>query len=193
VALLIPAQAVRIATRCTVAAVCSLPWTPPASAQEPNPLEYRVKAAYLLTFARDAEWPPTAFANPTSPVTVCLFGRDPFGRQLDETLDGRRVSGRLFRVVRSARPGGEVCHVAFLGQRSEAIREAWLKALQGEPTLTVGESTDFARAGGMIGFVLADETVRFEINVDAVETAGLQISSRVLTLATRLYQRGAER
>jgi hypothetical protein len=193
VALLIPARALRLAIRCTLAVVCSLPWTAPASAQEPNPLEYQVKAAYLLNFARYAEWPPTAFASPTSPITICLFGRDPFGRQLDETLDGRRVSGRLFRVVRSARPAGEVCHVAFLGRASVAIREAWLQALQGEPTLTVGESADFARAGGMIGFVLADETVRFEINVDAVETAGLQISSRVLALATRLYQRGAER
>ena len=179
-ALLIAAHAVRIATA-------------RATAQEPIPLEYQVKAAYLLNFARYAEWPPTAFASPTSPITICLFGRDPFGRQLDETLDGRRVSGRFFRVVRSTRPGGEVCHVAFLGQVSVAIREAWLKALQGEPTLTVGESADFARAGGMIGFVLADETVRFEINVDAVETAGLQISSRVLTLATRLYRRGGER
>jgi hypothetical protein len=176
-----------------VAVVCALPWTAPASAQEPVPLEYRVKAAYLLNFARYAEWPPAAFASPMSPITICLFGRDPFGRQLDETLVRRRVSGRLFRVVRSARPGGEVCHVAFLGQPSAAVREAWLKALQGEPTLTVGETAEFARAGGMIGFVLADETVRFEINVDAVETAGLQISSRVLTLATRLYRRGGER
>jgi hypothetical protein len=39
----------------------------------------------------------------------------------------------------------------------------------------------------MIGFVIADETVRFEINMAAVRAAGLRMSSRVLTLATRLY------
>ncbi len=38
----------------------------------------------------------------------------------------------------------------------------------------------------MIGFVIVDETVRFEINAAAARAARLQLSSRLLALATRL-------
>ena len=171
-----------------MAVACSAAFAETTSAQEaPDPLEYRVKAAYILNFARYVEWPASAFTGADAPIHVCVIGGDPFGNLLDQALDGRRVHGRPFRVLRLPRPTGELCHVAFLGRATGAMSEAWRLALAGEPILTVGETPDFARDGGMIGFVLADETVRFEINVGALEAAGLEISSRVLTLATRLY------
>jgi hypothetical protein len=37
--------------------------------------------------------------------------------------------------------------------------------------------------GGMIGFCLEDNKVRFEINLTAAERAKLRISARLLTLA----------
>ena len=164
------------------------PYAEPGYAQAaPGPLEYRVKAAYLLNFARYVQWPPSAFADPESPINVCVLGRDPFGRVLEETFEGRRVNTRPFRVLRPGRPAAELCHVAFVGEATAAVREAWLGVLREEATLTVGDGSDFARRGGMIGFVPIEETVRFEINVDAVEAGGLQISSRVLALATRIY------
>jgi hypothetical protein len=49
--------------------------------------------------------------------------------------------------------------------------------------LTVGESPDFLRQGGIINFVLEDGKVRFEINQDAATQADLRISSRLLRLA----------
>jgi hypothetical protein len=76
--------------------------------------------------------------------------------------------------------------VAFLGAATPAVLESWLAALATEPTLTVGDTESFVDAGGMIGFVILDETVRFEINLPAVRIGRLQLSSRLLSLATRL-------
>ena len=61
----------------------------------------------------------------------------------------------------------------------------WLAALRGTSTLTVGEGTDFLRRGGMIAFVIVDQTVRFLIDDRAARGSGLRISSRVLALAAR--------
>jgi hypothetical protein len=47
----------------------------------------------------------------------------------------------------------------------------------------VGESINFAQGGGMIGFLLEDNKVRFEINLEAAERAKLKISARLLALA----------
>lgn len=49
--------------------------------------------------------------------------------------------------------------------------------------LTVGDSEHFAEEGGMIGFFLEDNKVRFEINLGAAEQAKLKISARLLALA----------
>jgi hypothetical protein len=156
-----------------------------ASAQDPA-LEYRVKAAYLLNFTRYTEWPPATFPGPGAALNVCIVGRDPFGPVLDHTLMAHRTSGRPLRILRPARPTEDLCHVAFLGAATPAVLESWLAALATEPTLTVGDGDSFVDAGGMIGFVMVDETVRFEINAAAARAARLQLSSRLLALATRL-------
>jgi hypothetical protein len=51
----------------------------------------------------------------------------------------------------------------------------------------VGDSDQFVRSGGVIGFVISNETVRFVINLNAMERSGLRISSRMLSLAVRFY------
>jgi hypothetical protein len=59
-----------------------------------------------------------------------------------------------------------------------------LVSLNQPSILTVGESSDFAKQGGMIGFCMDDNNkVRFDINVDAASRARLKISSRLLLLA----------
>ena len=43
---------------------------------------------------------------------------------------------------------------------------------------------DFAVAGGMIQFYLRNEKIRFEINQQAAEDAGLKIDARLLKLSS---------
>lgn len=59
---------------------CCLLWGAPPSAlsQSDDDAEYRVKLAFLYNFAQFIQWPPEAFHNPTSPLTFCVSGPDPF-------------------------------------------------------------------------------------------------------------------
>lgn len=152
----------------------------------PADLEQQVKAAYLLNFTRYVQWPPGAFATPDEPVTICVFGAEGFGDVVRQSVEGRRSRGRLVRVLEPDTPtqAGE-CHVAFLSGARPVIAE-WVAAVGRRPTLTVGEGPAFLDRGGIISFLLVNETIRFEIDQAAAERAGLRISSRVLSLATRL-------
>jgi hypothetical protein len=49
--------------------------------------------------------------------------------------------------------------------------------------LTVGETDRFIAAGGMVNFTREASKIRFQINNDAAKTAGLKISSKLLSLA----------
>jgi hypothetical protein len=47
----------------------------------------------------------------------------------------------------------------------------------------VGDRSSFAKEGGMIGFSLENNKIRFQINAKTAKIANLQISSKLLRLA----------
>jgi hypothetical protein len=154
----------------------------PAHAQQTG--EYQVKAAFLFHFAQLVEWPAESLADDKDPLTLCTFGKDPFGGNLETTLQGKSVGTRALRI-RHVKQLQEVpgCQLLFIGgdERKELL--PLLEALKNAPILTVGESDDFAKQGGMIGFCMDNNKVRFDINVDAAARAKVKISSRLLLLA----------
>jgi len=152
-------------------------------------LDYEVKAAFLLNFTKFVEWPATAFASPDSAMAICVVGKDPFGNALDETIRGEAVNGRKVTVQRlSDAPSPHACQVVYFGM-SDKDAARILNAV-GPGVLTVGEGDAFVRGGGMIGFVLDSRRVRFDINQTAAESAGLKLSSRLLSVA-RSVERSA--
>jgi hypothetical protein len=56
--------------------------------------------------------------------------------------------------------------------------------------LTVSEIAGFARSGGMIAFLVEENKVRLEINLDAASEARLKVSSKLIGVA-RLVSRQA--
>jgi hypothetical protein len=158
-----------------------------ALAQRPDAApEYEIKAAYLLNFTRYVEWPPRAFTAAGATFTICVLGDDPFGRTLDEAVRGREAQGRPIQVARlGSHASLDGCHIAFLSDGAGALLER--ESADGAPVLLVGDGKDFAASGGVIGFVVEEQTVRFQINVDAARARGIRISSRVMTLAVQVY------
>lgn len=153
----------------------------PAAAQE---LEYPLKAAFLYNFVKFVEWPADAFAGERSPLTVCVYGTDPFGDTLDNVVRGESVGERGLIVQRpDALDDLRDCHVLFISRSERSRLSEVLARVQGEPVLTVGDTDGFLKAGGVINFVLEENKVRFLINPEAAGRSGLKISSKLLRLA----------
>lgn len=154
------------------------------AAATPAPDEYSVKAAFLYHFAHLVDWP--APLAPGEPFVIAVAGPDPFGRTLEEVLDGKAVRGQPVQVQRVASPAQlerTRAHIVFVGGGADDVRPA-LAALGTQPVLTVGESPRFAESGGMIGFRLTREgRIAFDINLQRAEQAGLRMRSQLLKLA----------
>ena len=149
-------------------------------------LEYNVKAALLLNFARFIEWPDRAFTSPGAPIEICVFAPSPFGSALDRALAGETVASRTVSAheVRSSTDSAR-CHMLFVPHGSES-RAAALIHHGGPHTVTVGESQRFAELGGAVTLVVEGGRVRFHVNLKPVEDRGIRISARMLTLASRV-------
>lgn len=146
--------------------------------------EYEVKAAFLYNFARFVTWPDTAFAKDNSPFIIGLFGTDPFGQTLSQTITGKTTQSRPFQIRHITKiEDATQCHILFISDPPQKQLQALLHQMLSLPILTIGEQDGFCQIGGMINFVIEERHVRFEINPEAAERANLVISSRLLRLA----------
>jgi uncharacterized protein DUF4154 len=150
-------------------------------------LEYDVKAALLLNFARFIEWPDAAFPDARAPINVCVFGGgNPFGDTLERTLSGETAGNRTLaaRHVKSLADSAG-CHLLFVPTGAESRAGAILHQ-QGSYAVSVGESPRFGDMGGAVTLVLEEGRVRFKVNLQPVERRGIRISARMLQAASRV-------
>jgi hypothetical protein len=161
----------------------------PIGAQPPKPLDFEVKATYLLNFGRFATWPSGAPANGRDGFAVCVIGRDPFGSALDKTVAGESIDGKavVVRRITDAQAAGD-CRILFVSASEEARLPIILPAAAKAAVLTVSDIPRFTDRGGMIEFVPQDRKVRFRVNAASVEQAGLTLSSELLRVATAVIR-----
>jgi uncharacterized protein DUF4154 len=173
-----------------LAALLSLAAASPTRAQAGSSVEYQVKAAFLFNFAKFIEWPPNAFPSDKSPITICVFKHDPFGTALDEVIRGKTINNRAILARRiNELPDLKPCQLVFVNSAEDKLLSEILNSLKGTSALVVGEGDGFAERGGGIQFFLEDNKLRFAINVDAVQRARLNVSSKLLALARIVHSR----
>jgi hypothetical protein len=154
----------------------------PRAMQRSRPGEYDVKAAFLYNFGKFVRWP--ANGNRTD-FRICVLGLDPFGATLDSIIAGEKVDGRAVAARRlTASTDLPGCHIVFIGQSEEKRLKDILEVVGKSGALTVSEIPQFTQRGGMIGFILADGRVRFEVNLAPANEAGLMFSSELLRVAS---------
>lgn len=152
-------------------------------AQGPN-VEYRIKSAYIFNFAKFVSWPSASFASPDAPIVIGIIGKDPFGIEIDQTIADKTIERHPLRVKRLSESDSiQGCQILFIGDLERKGLPQVIAKAKGLPILTVGEMEDFTDIGGMIRFFQQDNNIRFEINLEPVEGAGLKISSKLLQVA----------
>ena len=153
----------------------------PVGAQS-APTASDVKAAYLLKFGAFVDWPAQANAE-TSPMILCIVGRDPVANLIARQAAGVKVGARPLRLRRLQQVTAEAgCHIAYIGGSAEQTVADGVRALAGAPVLTVTDS-EHGDARGMIHFALQQSRVKFHIDSGAATRGGLTLSSKLLALA----------
>lgn len=170
---------------------CSLKATADSVSQPPVGEEYKVKAGFIFNFAKFVEWSEEAFQDKTSPILLCVFPPDIFNSILfTQHIGGREILIKPYQDDEDVK----CCHILFLSG-SDRTQEKLNAVKDKKNILTVGESEDFNRMGGIINFVTEKERVNlftekkrltFEINLNAANSAGLKLSSQLLRSARKV-------
>ena len=154
----------------------------PARAQPVPADENALKAAFVYNFAKFTDWPEEVWNRATHLRVCASAGNDAFAKAVAGLDTKPAVRGKPVEVRMLTRPEDAAgCQILVLTGREGLA--PWLRGVRNAPVLTVGEAEGFAAAGGVIGLFTEGDKLRFEINQDAAQRAGLKLSSQVLKLA----------
>ena len=127
-----------------------------------------------------------SFRRRDGALVICLVGREGPGVALSG-LEGRQVQGRPIKVrLGVAADDVRGCHVVFVSETDERRALPVLRALSGQPILSVSDLDRFIDIGGAIGIVIIDNRLQFEVNRTALEQANIKASASLLKLARNI-------
>ena len=151
---------------------------------------YKIKAAYLYNFIKFVDWPEGTFSAKTAPVTIGILGTSPFGPEIGQ-LETKTVQDHPIRL-RYGQTAEELsgCQLIYIAPSAWPQLEQTMARLPQKGVLTVSGAPSFNQQGGVVRFVERDNRVRFAINLQAAQAAGLRISSRLLQLAIEVTTAG---
>jgi hypothetical protein len=141
--------------------------------------ERAVRAAYVFSLTKYVAWP-----NGRDRLVVAVMGDGAMGPILKQVLDGKTSDGKTIRIaVHPSDAELHDCDILYVAYSSPAEVRSTLRRIGPRSVLTVGETDRFAREGGMVALVRSGDQMQIEVNLAALRTAQLQMSSRLLRLA----------
>jgi hypothetical protein len=149
-----------------------------------EPLEDEVKAVFLFNFAKYVDWPSTPRGS-SAMLRICVPANPSFLAIVREAVRDEVINGRPLQATGlEGLDGARQCDILYVGTASTADAAAWIGAVRGRNTLTVGDGK--LAEGVVIAFVRDNDRLRFDVNRAAAATQNLKISSRLLGLARRV-------
>jgi hypothetical protein len=144
-----------------------------------------LKAVFIYNFAKFTRWPTNTWGEIQNPLVICSIGNDRLTNKL-EKLNGKTISGHLVTTnhqnIETFTPVG--CHLLYIASSMSNDTHSILQSLQNRPILTVSGLPGFSQSGGMIELKQDKDKIRFIINLRTARDAGLELSARLLNLAT---------
>lgn len=103
---------------------------------------------------------------------------------LTEAAAGKVVNRRTISIRKmKAADDFHGCNLLFVGASEDRRLGRILEGVKGLDVLTVGEFPGFLQAGGVINFVVQDNKVKLELNIDAAARANLKISVKLIAVS----------
>jgi hypothetical protein len=154
--------------------------------------ESEVKAMFVYNFLKFVEWPVDASAGAKGPFVVLIIGEGATADATERFLESKTIGERPL-VVRRIEWDESLtgARAAFVVERDAKRLRRILSAAATAGVLTIGEGESFATRGGVIGLLVEDRKVRFDVDTTAAQNARLRVSSKLLALTRNV--RSSER
>lgn len=148
--------------------------------------ERTVRAAFVFNLTKYVEWP-----DADHDFTIGVVGDGSMGETLKKLLEGRKTGDRPIRVVISPSEDElESCSMLYFVQSASRRIQPAIGRVRNKSVLTVGETEVFVSDGGIVALVRNGGEVQIQVNLEAAQSAHLNISSQLLNLSKIVRKTG---
>ena len=159
-----------------------------ANVNEDVNLEDKIKAVFIYNFTKYIQWPNY---DTIETFDIAIIGDSEIIIPLKEIGEKELVNNKKIEIKHYQNIQDiNVCHILFISASEKSQLQNILKKIENKNILTISDSNGFANKGVAINFVIVEGKLKFEINSNAINQTGLQVSSHLLKLAILVEEEG---
>lgn len=139
--------------------------------------EYALKAAFLYRFIDYVNWKDYS-KNQTFKIAV--LEESQITSSLLNMPKNKKIDIQEYKNLNEI----GFCNILFVPYNCSIPIETILSKFSGKPVLIVTEKNGYGKKGAHMNFIIVDNKLKFEVNLKAINKAGIGISSFLLQHAT---------
>ena len=141
-----------------------------------------IRAAYLFNILKYVNWPSSQ-----AQIKIALIADERISSVFFNVTNGKTIAGKEVRVLKNASEAEiDSADVIYVQQVSETNSHRVLERLarrENSAVLTIGETEQFLKQGGMLSLPRSLDQIQLEVNLDATQSSSLKLSSGLLNIA----------
>lgn len=149
--------------------------------------EYEAKAAFMYNFTKFVEWEDNSLNNTTT-FNICILGDSPIVEPLNELAANKKINNKKINIMKY-RDADEIttCHILFIPENtsSENIKRS-IQAVSVKNALIISEQKGDLDLGSAINFLIVNNKIKFEVNLNSLNRNNIKASSQLLKLALNI-------
>lgn len=164
--------------------IATLAWLGLAAALPAQAIEEGdLKAAIIFNILQFVDWPPEMRPETGGALAFCV-GPDSSMHSALKALNDRPIRGYRFEVRDAPQADTtKACHAAFVDAGDRERKAAISKALRANGVLVFSDDVEVPADVAAVVLQRAGNKIAFDVNLQAVREARLQVSSKLLRLA----------
>jgi hypothetical protein len=145
---------------------------------------YKTYSVFLYSFTKYIEWPNEAR---NGEFVIAVLGNQKLLQEMQTAVAGRKAGAQTIKIVESKSVDDlDQVHMVFISDMKSGSTDDVVTRLKGKPVLVVTERDGLVKKGAGVSFVIAeDNTLKFQVNEQALNDHRLKASSAILSLAVK--------
>jgi hypothetical protein len=143
---------------------------------------YKAYSIYVYSFSKYINWPEHGSADE---FVITVVGKSKVREELETMAQTKNVSGKKI-VVKNVNGAEEInsSQIVYVSDDKSSQLNEVLAKVGSAPTLVIAERDGLSKRGASISFIaMEDNTLRFEVNEEALSNHHLKVSKSLLSLA----------
>lgn len=146
----------------------------------------KLKVAFSYKIIQFVEWSERSTENPHRSINICVMASQRLDRLFGD-FEAKPVNGQTVQTVYLKQPPdpSDSCSLLYVDSSQNARLPEILAHVSSQgQILTVSDIENFSRKGGMVEFRSQDKSVKIELNISNITSAGIRISSKLMEVAS---------